>query len=446
VTLSRYRDVLRLPGITRLLVFAALARVPQAMAGIALTLHVVLTLDRGYAAAGLVGAAATVGQALGAPWRGRAVDRYGLRRALLPSVVVVIVVWGIAPFVGYGGLLVASVVGGVLGIPIFTVIRQSLAVLAPERLRRSAFALDSVGIEISYMIGPMLAVLVSTQVSTTAALLGIGAMMALSGIALMIFDPPTRSAAAEAPPVQGQGQGQGSVPRSGAARRQPWSRRLPVLARPSWFGSALIAVLGVTAGAAVVLAGTDVALVALLREQDAVQLLGVMFVCWCGGSMVGGVVYGALSRPVPSQVLLLGLAVLTPPVGLATSPVALGVLLAVAGGLCAPVIVATTEAVSRLVPEESRGEAMGWHGSSMTIGTALGAPVAGAVIDAFGAWAGFLGVGLVGGVLAALGLAAQRSREARGALVPGAVVPGQAAPAVPGALPDPTESVPEIVH
>ncbi len=60
-------------------------------------------------------------------------------------------------------------------------------------------------------------------------------------------------------------------------------------------------------------------------------------------------------------------------------------LITVSGFLCAPTITATVEQLSRLVPERFRGEMMGWHGSAMTAGSALGAPLAGFAID-HGGW------------------------------------------------------------
>jgi MFS family permease len=77
----------------------------------------------------------------------------------------------------------------------------------------------------------------------------------------------------------------------------------------------------------------------------------------------------------------------------------------VAGLLCQPMITAGVEALTRIVPDRARGEALGFHGTAMTGGSALGAPVAGAAIDAGGAPAAFLlaaGLGLaiaVGGAL-----------------------------------------------
>ena len=85
---SPYSALFALPGVARLFAIAFLARLPQAMTGVVLTLHVVTTLHRGYGEAGLVTAVMTVGMAVGSPWRGRLVDRLGLRRAVAPSVAV----------------------------------------------------------------------------------------------------------------------------------------------------------------------------------------------------------------------------------------------------------------------------------------------------------------------------------------------------------------------
>jgi MFS family permease len=391
-----------------LLIFGLLARMPHAGAALALTLHVVTTLGEGYAKAGLVGTASTLGQALGGPWRGLAVDRWGLRRALVPSVVVESLVWGSAPFLGFHGLLVASLVGGLLGLPTFTIVRQSLSVLVPPEHRRSAFAMDAMAVELTYLLGPSVVVLVATQVSTTVALLGVGSLMVVSGVALMIFNPPTRSDPTVA--VHSADRRAFTVPATvdPVAEEPLGSRAGRRPRRREWFGPALVAVLCATAGTTFVLSGTDVGLVALLRERGQIPLLGLMFACWCGGSLLGALVYGALPRPVPPARLLLGLAVLTVPIGLASSPLALAALLVLAGGFCAPMITATTEAVSRLVPEESRGEAMGWHGSFLTVGVALGAPVSGAAMDRLGPWAGFTVVGVVGAVLAVAGLRTRR--------------------------------------
>jgi MFS family permease len=385
MSLAAYHRVLALPGVRALTLLGVLARIPHTAISMVLTLHVVLALDRGYGDAGLVVGAFTVGAAVGAPWRGRVVDRVGLRRALVPSLVVEAAVWGCAPWLPFEALVAAVVLAGLLGLPVFTVIRLSLSILVPEPQRRTAYALDSMAVEASFMVGPALGVLVATHGSTTAAMMLLGGTTVVAGIALMVVNPPTRSAgAADVAGAVGAGQ-----------RPRP---RVPVSA-------ALLAVLGATAGATLVLAGTDVAIVAELRGHDALDLTGLIMVAWCGSSLLGGLVYGAAPRGVPPFALLLALAALTVPIGLASSPLVLCLAVLPAGALCAPLISATAEAVARLVPERVRGEAMGWHGSALTAGSAAGAPIAGFAIDGIGSWAGFGVVGITGAVLAIVGLA-----------------------------------------
>ncbi len=415
VSLAPYRHVLALPSVARLLLFAVVARIPQTAAGVVLTLHVVTHLKLGYGPAGVVATATTVGMAAGGPWRGRVIDRHGLRRALLPSLVMSALTWGFAPFLGFAGLTVLAFVGGLMSLPIFTVVRQSLSVLVGPQQRRTAYALDSVGVELSFMVGPAAGVLVATQVSTTAALLAAGGCQVLAGAALMLLDPPTRSAAALPGPagfaaaaVRPSSGGEGSPGAASGARPGGGLR---------WYAPGLVAVLGAAAAATVVLAGTDVGIVAVLRAHSALPLTGVVFVAWGLGSIAGGLVYGAAHRPVSPITLLLWLAVLTIPVGLAPTPLLLTLTILPAAALCAPVISATADGVSRLVAEEFRGEALGWHGSALTIGSALGAPLAGATIDASAPWAGFAVVGGAGVVLAGLGLGLQLRRRAVAAAV-----------------------------
>lgn len=411
VSLAPYRHVLGLPGVPRLLIFAILARVPQTSSGVILTLHVVLTLKLGYGAAGLVATVATIGMGIGSPWRGRAVDRVGLRRALVPSVVVATLAWGLSPFATYPQLLVLAFFGGLLGVPVFSVTRQSLAVLVPGEHRRTVFSLDGMGTELSFIIGPTLGVLVATQASTRVALIGVAGGTLAAGLALMLVNPPTRTAG----PDGAEGDGEAGP---GQAVRVP---------RSAWFSPALLAVLAAAAGATVVLAGTDVAVVAHLREDGAVELTGLVFAAWGAGSMIGGLVYGGARRELSPLRLLLVLAVLTVPVGLAPGPYVLLLTILPAAALCAPVIAATAEGVSRLVPEEARGEALGWHGSALQLGGGLGAPLAGVAMDSYGAWSGFATVGAVGALLATLGLLVAR-RRGRPATPPAGLPAGERLP------------------
>ena len=426
MNLDPYRRVLSVPGVPAVTLLGILSRIPHTAISVVLTVHVTQGLHRGYGAAGLLVAALTVGAAIGSPWRGRAVDRLGLRRAILPSVIVEGVVWGAAPFLSYEWLVVAVAVAGALGLPVFTVMRLALAAMVPSEQRRTAFALDSVSVEISFMVGPALGVLVATQTTSTVALIALGASTVLAGVALMVINPPTRAVAA------------GGLRGSRSAETDPassdatsgCSRQTTALVAPAGVGEdvpaersgqpgrvpltpPLLAVLAASVGATVVLAGTDVSIVAALREGGELGSTGVVMAVWAFASLLGGLVYGGLRRGMQPPLLLLALGLLTAPVGLVDGPLWLCLAVIPAGAICAPVITATAEAIAALVPERVRGEAMGWHGSALTAGTAVGAPLAGAAIDREGPWSGFAVVGTAGVVVALLGLGAVRARRAR---------------------------------
>lgn len=415
--LAPYGRLLRLPGVLPLVLVAFVARIPHAMTGVVLTLHVVGPLGLGYARAGLVAAAMTVGVAIGSPWRGRRVDRLGLRRALLPSVLVESAVWLVAPRLGYEALLVAAVVAGVFLVPVFSVVRQSLAVLVPAEQQRTAYALDSVGTEMTFMLAPTIGVLVATNVSTTAALTLVGASTVVAGLVLMWFDPPTRSAGAVAEPVH-------------AGRR-------PRLVTPG-----LLVVLAAASAAALILNGTDVGIVAALQGWDSESSVGWMIALWCAGSVVGGLVYGAQRRELHPLALVALLGAATLPAALAQTKPQLAIAVVVAGLPCAAALSAINASLVRMVPEHRRGEVMGWSGTANTVGAALGAPAVGAVIDGVGPGGGFAAAGGIGLLLAVVGLAvlalARRRAVRRGVAVEDAGVPEPGAADVPpGLVPTP---------
>ena len=77
-----FRQVLGIRRVRGTILVMFLAKLPMTGIGIAMTLHVVVGLGRGYAEAGLVAAAVTVGSAVGSPVAGRMIDRYGLRRVI----------------------------------------------------------------------------------------------------------------------------------------------------------------------------------------------------------------------------------------------------------------------------------------------------------------------------------------------------------------------------
>ncbi|HET6876754.1 MAG TPA: MFS transporter [Jatrophihabitans sp.] len=393
--MQAYRDVLARSAVRRILVLSLLVRLPMWAANVVLTLHVVTTLHLSYGAAGLLVGVATVAAAISSPWRGRRLDRVGLRGSVLPSLVVGAICWAIAPFVAYWPLLGLAAVADLMMVPSFSIVRQALMYAVDESHRKTALAVDSVAIEITFMVGPAAGVLLASYAPTSWALFGCQFAYLGGALLLWLADPPLRKT---------------DDPATAAA--------LPTVR--SWLGPELLAVLAMSAAATLVLTGTEVGVVAALRQMHHQGWIGWELTVWGLGSALGGLLYGALHRSRPVTLLLALLAGATLPIVLAGDPFVFAVLLLVAGFFCAPTITASIEAVSRLVDERVRGEALGWHGSALTAGSAAGAPLAGFAIDRFGWGGGFVLPSVLALALACGGLLTVRTSARRPALPEGA--------------------------
>ncbi len=395
VTLAPYRRVLSRRSLRRTLLLGALTRAPMFATTVLVTVHVVTTLGRSYVMAGLVGTCVTMAVAVSGPWRGQLLDRYGLRPVVGPSVLVSGTCWAVAPFVGYWALLVLATVAGLFMVPVSSIIRQAVIAAVNEGDRRTAISLDSAVIEISFMVAPAAAVLAGARWSTVWVLFAVQALGIVAGAGLWLADPPLRG---EAEPA--------------AARHE--------VRRRSWLRGPFLGVLTMVLATVVILSGSDISFVGTIRGFGDVGALSLVLVLWGLGSLVGGLLYGALPREIPARWLLLALALVTAPMALSTSSAGLAGLALLAGLLCAPTITATVDEATRVVPAEVRGEAMGWHSSALTAGGAVGAPFAGLAVDHYGGGGGFVAVALVGVVVSLAVFTVQRSRSAMSGPAPAA--------------------------
>jgi MFS family permease len=391
-----YRSVFAIQGSRALFVVALLARVPGTAKGMLLTLHVVLDQGRGYGAAGLVAMALTLGFAIGSPIAGRLVDRHGLRPVLLVTGVAEALYWATAPSLPYPALVVATLAGGVVSVPVFPVIRQAVAAHVPGELRRQAFALDSMIVELAYMVGPAVAVIAVTGLHTATPSMFAIAALTLASVAGMW--PLGRILTSHRPAE------------AGAKREKP--AHLP---RGTWLNPTLLLVLAMCTAANLTLSGTEVSVVASLRQHGQTQWAGLTIIAWCCASLVGGFWHGSTARPRRLPVLMLVLGLGTIPVGIIGG---LGwqwtcLALIPAGFVCAPTIASTAEAISAAVPASARGQAMGLQAAALTLGGSLGAPLAGSVIDSLSPAWGFAVAGVIGTLLAALALGHERWAPAR---------------------------------
>ncbi|WP_219461596.1 MFS transporter [Nonomuraea rhizosphaerae] len=388
MAIEPYRRLFQLPGVRTLLLVGLVARIPATSISMALTLHVVTELG-GFGQAGLVAMATTVGMAVGSPLSGRFVDKYGLRPVLIVTTAAQAVFWASAWALPYAALVVATAVAGLLSLPVFSVIRQCLAALVPPEQRRVGYSLDSMMVELSYMAGPALAVAGMTTLGSGVTMTVIAVGLTGAGLALILLDPPTRSAEELAGDVQVR-----------TPRRQ-------------WLTPAFFALLGTVAAATFVLTGTELALVGTMKHDDQTAWIGLAVGIWCVFSLLGGFVYGGLSRSFSPLTLIAAMGLLTILAALAGGDWRWLVLaLLPAGLLCAPSLSSTVDAVSRWVPASARGEAMGLHGTALLVGGAVSAPIAGAIIDTYGPTWAFVAAGLVGVVMVLLALPFWRRRPA----------------------------------
>lgn len=321
--------------------------------------------------------------ALGGPLLGRMIDSRGLRLVLLVTVAAQGVFWLAVPVLPYGSLLVASVLAGLLMVPAQAVGRQAIAAMTTAEQRRAAFALESVQGELSYIVGPAVVILGAATVSPDVVAWGVGAAILAGGLGIAVLNPPMygrdeADAAAERPP-----------------RRQ-------------WLGTRMIAALTMAFGTTTLLSGVDLAIVATLREAGQVSWAAVVVVVFGVSSVVGGLLYGALTRPLPTWLLLGLLGLVTIPAGLAHDWPWLCVAVLGSGLLTAPTLGTVADAVSRLAPPGVRGEVTGLQSSAQSAGFALGAPLVGVAIDLSVPAGGFATAGFAGLAAAVTGYALTR--------------------------------------
>jgi predicted MFS family arabinose efflux permease len=376
--ISAYRKVFATPGLRSLMVIGLFAKIPGLGIPSVILLHVVHGLGLGFGPASVVSAVWTAGVGIGAPFQGRALDKYGLRPLLTVVIVVQAAFWGFAHLLSYPLLVAAALVGGLLTIPAFTVIRLALTVMVTDEVRHTAYVTDSITTDIAYMAGPSIGILLASQASPTVAFVVMGTMIVVACAGYVWANPPLQAAQAAAVRISG------------------------------WLTPRLLCVLTVTVGVTMAVVGLEVAAIGTLQALGQLQWSWVFLIVCGAASIVGGIVYGALSRPPAAAVVTMGLGVAVIPMGFANHWVWLCLLAVPANFLVAPALSATASEISRLAPAGSKGVAMGAYASALMIGNVVGSPVAGVALDASGSVAAFAAVGAVSALIAGAALLVER--------------------------------------
>jgi MFS family permease len=382
---TAYLAVLRAGRIGWLELATLVGRLPIGINGLALVLF--LKEETGsFGPAGAVAGGMALGIGLGAPIMGRIVDRRGTGVLMLLAAGHAAGILGLlalgkadAPQV----LLVAlAVFTGAMFPPSPSVLRARFPALLRDQphLMQSAYALDSVLLELSFVTAPLLVALVVAVLDPGAALV-LAAATGVAGTAAFVALLP-----AGCEPVRPAGADRDLL----GPLRSPALRALVITMLP--FGFAIGAV--------------EVSLPAFSEAEGNRDLAGILLATWSIGSAVGGFVYGVRPRAIPVARAHFRFAVLLPlgflPALLAPSIPLMALLIVPAGLFIAPLIATRNELASSVAPPGTATEALTWPLTALVGGIALGAAVGGALADAEGWRAVILAAVAAGSVGAAI--------------------------------------------
>ena len=361
-----YRDLGRNPGVFRVLFSQLTARFPFGMLSIILLLHIQLAYGD-YTSAGIVLATQSVGQAISGPLSSRLMGRLGMRpvlagTSLLCAALLVTIALVHLP------LLITAGIAFLVGLttpPVTPAVRTLYPSLVPGSQLSALFSLDAAAQEIIWVLGPVVAVFVSSQFGTAAGLCVAAAFMVIGG-AWFIASPAVSTV---------------RIPKSrrglGAVLRYP---TVVISTVVGFFFVAAFAAIEAGIVAAFSGGGSDG------HSGHGSMESGIVLAVFAGGSLVGGLILG--HREIrPWSLLLRILIVLAGTLACLPSQNIwwLSIVLFLGGLGTAPAFAAISSIVSSTVKFSETAEAYGWVGTGQLVGVATGSALAGVAIDQNGA-------------------------------------------------------------
>jgi predicted MFS family arabinose efflux permease len=228
-------------------------------------------------------------------------------------------------------------------------------------LLSAGYALDAILIEVVFIVGPALTAVVVAVFSTAAAVLA-SAGLVLAGSLWFASLEPSRAWRASGPPAGALG-----------ALAAPGIRTLTVAMLP--FGACIGAM--------------EVALPAFGAQHGSASLPALLLALQGGGSLVGGLWFGAAERRFggPTRaylVLLCAVPVAFALLAAAGSVGAMAALITLSGAVLAPLTIAENQVLQRVAPPAAITEAFTWLIMAVVLGIAIGNAAGGGIIDAAG--------------------------------------------------------------
>ena len=392
---QRYVHFVRQRDVARLLLVALLTRMPVGMVGFAMLMFLRDALGN-FALAGSAVGINFISMAAAAPVIGRLVDRHGPRTVLLVTGVIqplalVGILLAAREGLGYAAVAACAVMAGAFASPITTLTRTAWRHrFDSEDDRRTAFALDSVMIEINFTLGPAI---VATILATQGATAAFAFAIAIVVIAFCIFlgSPTLRY-----------------FKRGDAIARS----LLGPLAEPR-----LLLLFAATFGNAMCYGLLEVGYPAYATVLGLPALAGAFLAVNSLGSATGGGLFGGLhfKAPVERQFACV-MALMALPVLLHAfvgTSIAFGVVAFVAGALIAPSIACQSVLVSRLAPSHYATEAFTWASTFIVSGLGTGMALGGLLVETTGYRSVFVTGAAIVGAMAAVALVVTAPRAAK---------------------------------
>jgi MFS family permease len=388
-----YLSLLRTPGAKGFSGAGFVARMPISMIGIGSVL-LVQRETGSYGVAGTVSATYAFVQVVGGPLFARLIDRYGQDKVGIPAALssaaclagLVLAVrlhaptWTFYLFAALTGLLMPAIGSMVRA-------RWSRIYSGTPTLH-TAYALESVIDEVVYLVGPIAVTFLTTSVAPSSGLSVVIVLLVFGSLALCL----QRGTQPEPAPSHG-GSGLGSL-------------AVPVVR----------VMLLVFIGTGTLFGSVEVITVAFAQEHGHRSAAGLLLGVYALGSMLAGLVFGAVrfAMPLPRKLLmfLTAMAVTAALLPLADGLWMLAGLLLLCGFSIAPTLITAFALLEDLVPAALLTEGLTVGTTGIAVGLTLGSSVGGPLIDGVGAQHAYLLSS--GGALAALVLAVLLRRGLRG--------------------------------
>jgi MFS family permease len=365
--LDTYRDALRARGAVGFFLPCLIGRLGIGMTNLGI-IWLIHARTGSYALAGAVTGCLAVAEVTCSPVLARVIDRRGQGRVLAWSVTVhacgVILLVVLASTGQASWALIAA--GGVMGATIpqygsLSAARWSALVTDGPTLQ-SAFALEAIGNDLTYLLGPTLATTASALLLAPAGTLLAGASVVIAGALLIrqhATDPrpgrePLRSSTGSAP------------------QRWPVPARLLTMLLVANLG------LGFTFGS------LQVAVTAFAQAHHAASLAGPIYSTMSVGSLAAGYFVGRRSGPPRPVQLACSLTLLAGGVAclaLAHNPIELAIGLLVPGAAVAPSIIIAMRLTQAAIPTRVRSQAFIWQNAASAIAASIAATLTGSIVD-----------------------------------------------------------------